>query len=398
MSIECGTPLVPECVDFWLCLLACSLARYLFFGSGCQVTRCSVKIRYLRRKIDTLTKERNCPTPETCGKEEKIAHGSSVRLGEAAFSTSKVTQDTQTCSSFHHIITLPSKSVVHYIMLRVSTRTLAARCRVASSSASPITRHLSTSTLRSNLQKPIAFAFDIDGVLKAGPNVLPEAKRALQILEGKNPRNQKIPYIFITNGGGKHESARAKDLARELEVPVTQDQVIQAHTVMKSLVPLYADKPILMVGGPETPPNAAREVMQSYGFNNVYTTLDLHTSAPAAWPFSKVEAEQLPFVRVSFLFSESICSQQDFLLTMTKPLTLMTITNSVKTFPGFSSPPSSSSTIQEIGAEIHRSSSTSSGRIMASSVPSILPRGLCPKSRFPSTFPTETCVSYLNSP
>ncbi|KAJ1021214.1 hypothetical protein NDA18_005455 [Ustilago nuda] len=162
-------------------------------------------------------------------------------------------------------------------------------------------RLLSTTTSRlsntAELQKPLAFAFDIDGVLKAGPNVLPETKRALQILEGNNTRNQKIPYIFITNGGGKHESARAKDLASDFGVPVTQDQIIQAHTVMKSLVPLYADKPILMVGGPETPPNAARQVMQSYGFNNVYTTLDLHAHKPAAWPFSTVHPDQLPYLR-----------------------------------------------------------------------------------------------------
>ncbi|TKY89007.1 hypothetical protein EX895_002248 [Sporisorium graminicola] len=186
-------------------------------------------------------------------------------------------------------------------MLRSSLRAAGPTCRFGASSSSLKPRLLSTSASRfsdtTNLQKPIAFAFDIDGVLKAGPNVLPEAKRALQILEGNNPRNQKIPYIFITNGGGKHESARAKDLARELEVPVTQDQVIQAHTVMKSLVPLYGNKPILMVGGPETPPNAAREVMQSYGFQNVYTTLDLHAHAPAAWPFSTVHPEQLPYVR-----------------------------------------------------------------------------------------------------
>lgn len=190
-------------------------------------------------------------------------------------------------------------------MLRSAARSANSRCCLgAASSASLQPRALSTSAQRlsnasKNLQKPVAFAFDIDGVLKAGPNVLPEAKRALQILEGNNPRNQKIPYIFITNGGGKHESARAKDLARELEVSVTEDQVIQAHTVMKSLVPLYADKPILMVGGPETPPNAAREVMQGYGFTNVYTTLDLHSYAPAAWPFSTVHPDQLPYVRVS---------------------------------------------------------------------------------------------------
>lgn len=192
-------------------------------------------------------------------------------------------------------------------MLKTSSSLIASRCHIAKSYSLSQTRTLTTSSSRlhkaNELQKPLAFAFDIDGVLKAGPNVLPEAKRALQVLEGNNPRNQKIPYIFITNGGGKHESARAKDLARELEVPVTQDQVIQAHTVMKSLVPLYADKPILMVGGPESPPNAARRVMESYGFNNVYTTLDLHAHAPAAWPFSAVHSDQLPHVRVSSLLA-----------------------------------------------------------------------------------------------
>lgn len=204
-------------------------------------------------------------------------------------------------------------------MLRSSASAVFSHLGRATTSCSLSPRFLSTSTLRfsdaSNLQKPIAFAFDIDGVLKAGPNVLPEAKRALQILEGNNPRKQKIPYIFITNGGGKHESARAKDLARELEVPVTQDQIIQAHTVMKSLVPLYRDKPILMVGGPETPPNASREVMQSYGFQNVYTTLDLHAYAPAAWPFSKLHPDQLPYVRVSLMHihrhPNSSCSRCD---------------------------------------------------------------------------------------
>ncbi|KAN0064364.1 hypothetical protein ACQY0O_002560 [Thecaphora frezii] len=147
-------------------------------------------------------------------------------------------------------------------------------------------------------QRPVAFAFDIDGVLKAGPIVLPEAKRALQILDGCNPRNQKIPYVFITNGGGKDEAARAADLSRELEIDLKPSQIIQAHTVMKSLVPLYADKPILMVGGPEKPPGAARKVMQAYGFNNVFTIHDLHAYAPAAWPFTKVSPEQIPHLRV----------------------------------------------------------------------------------------------------
>ncbi|KAH9979083.1 hypothetical protein BGW80DRAFT_714935 [Lactifluus volemus] len=43
----------------------------------------------------------------------------------------------------------------------------------------------------------LGFAFDIDGVLLHGMRVLPEAKRALSILEGNNPFNRKIPYILV---------------------------------------------------------------------------------------------------------------------------------------------------------------------------------------------------------
>ncbi|TFY78575.1 hypothetical protein EWM64_g5443 [Hericium alpestre] len=44
---------------------------------------------------------------------------------------------------------------------------------------------------------PLSFVFDIqDGVLLRGSTVLPEAKRALTILEGNNPFRTKIPYIL----------------------------------------------------------------------------------------------------------------------------------------------------------------------------------------------------------
>lgn len=61
----------------------------------------------------------------------------------------------------------------------------------------------------------------IDGVLKAGEQVLPEAKRALKVLEGNNARKTRIPYIFITNGGGPSETTRAQKLSKELGVEVS---------------------------------------------------------------------------------------------------------------------------------------------------------------------------------
>ena len=67
----------------------------------------------------------------------------------------------------------------------------------------------------------IAFAFDIDGVLKAGPTVLEPARRALHLLEGNNARSVRVPYVYVTNGGGPSETERAALLQRELGVPVS---------------------------------------------------------------------------------------------------------------------------------------------------------------------------------
>jgi len=112
--------------------------------------------------------------------------------------------------------------------------------------------------------KPIAFAFDIDGVLKQGPVVLPEAIRTIQMLEGNNPWNQKVPYLFITNSGGKDEKVRAKDLSKDFQTSVSSKQVVQAHTIMRSLVDRFSDKPILMIGGPEHPVGYSRQVLEGY--------------------------------------------------------------------------------------------------------------------------------------
>lgn len=44
-----------------------------------------------------------------------------------------------------------------------------------------------------------AFAFDIDGVLLKGGEVIPEAIEAMRYLNGENPDGIKVPYIFVTN-------------------------------------------------------------------------------------------------------------------------------------------------------------------------------------------------------
>jgi ribonucleotide monophosphatase NagD (HAD superfamily) len=56
-----------------------------------------------------------------------------------------------------------------------------------------------------------AFAFDIDGVLMLGSKAIAAGARALKTLEEK-----KIPYILLTNGGGKYEPDRVAELSHAL--------------------------------------------------------------------------------------------------------------------------------------------------------------------------------------
>ncbi|KAF8160899.1 HAD-like domain-containing protein [Crassisporium funariophilum] len=106
---------------------------------------------------------------------------------------------------------------------------------------------------------PLAFVFDIDGVLLRGPNVLPEARRALNILDGNNAFRKKIPYILIL-----------------------PSQYVQAHTILKTLTHKYAGKSVLVLGGSL---DKVREVAKGYGFEKAYTTLDVLAWNPSIWPF-----------------------------------------------------------------------------------------------------------------
>ncbi|SCU81649.1 LADA_0C00276g1_1 [Lachancea dasiensis] len=132
-----------------------------------------------------------------------------------------------------------------------------------------------------------AFAFDIDGVIVRGPETIPEARSALRMLNGENKYNIKVPYIFITNGGGRSEKARCKDLSKRLGITVTEDQVIQGHTPMKDLVPAY--KNVLVVGGVL---DSCRNVAQEYGFQNVYIPLDVMKWNPSVTPYYELSEEE----------------------------------------------------------------------------------------------------------
>lgn len=59
------------------------------------------------------------------------------------------------------------------------------------------------SPVETSVTDKYAYAFDIDGVLIRGGKVIPEAIEAMKMLNGENEYGIKVPYIFVTNGGGK---------------------------------------------------------------------------------------------------------------------------------------------------------------------------------------------------
>lgn len=76
-----------------------------------------------------------------------------------------------------------------------------------------------------------------------------------------NPLKKSYPFILLTNGGGTLESDRAKKLTKELGVPIAESSLVLSHTVFRSLVPKYGDKPVLVIGGND---DSCRRVAEAY--------------------------------------------------------------------------------------------------------------------------------------
>ncbi|KAK5091969.1 hypothetical protein LTR70_006146 [Exophiala xenobiotica] len=166
------------------------------------------------------------------------------------------------------------------------------RPSIATSSSSPNstscigTRYLSSQPSNSRIPN-FAFAFDIDGVLLRSSTPIPGASQCLSYL-----RKHHIPFILLTNGGGKTEAERTRDLNNKLSLPPSHQihvsQLIQSHTPLSELAtthgtPSYKDKTILVCGGDG---GACRLVAEHYGFTNVVTPGDIIAAYADIWPFS----------------------------------------------------------------------------------------------------------------
>ncbi|XP_029120274.1 mitochondrial hydrolase YKR070W isoform X1 [Elaeis guineensis] len=124
-------------------------------------------------------------------------------------------------------------------------------------------RH-SYSQLQPQSNRPsFGIAFDIDGVILRGRTPIGGSPQALRRLY-RDDGTLKIPFLFLTNGGGVPESKRASELSELLGIQISRRQVLQGHSPFKEVVNGYENELIVAVGKGE--PAA---VMSEYGFKKV---------------------------------------------------------------------------------------------------------------------------------
>lgn len=77
----------------------------------------------------------------------------------------------------------------------------------------------------------LTFDTSIDGVLLRSSKPIPGAAESLSLL-----KEQGIPFILLTNGGGKHESARVAEISEKLNIPLDASDIVQSHSPFAELV------------------------------------------------------------------------------------------------------------------------------------------------------------------
>ncbi len=103
---------------------------------------------------------------------------------------------------------------------------------------------------------------DIDGVVYRSKQIIKGSDEAVRQLH-----HLKIPFCFMTNGGGYTEQQRAEQLSLLLGCPIQADQVIMSHSPLKLLAPRYKGQGVLIVG-----PEHCAHVAQQYGFDRAISS------------------------------------------------------------------------------------------------------------------------------
>jgi HAD superfamily hydrolase (TIGR01450 family) len=136
-------------------------------------------------------------------------------------------------------------------------------------------------TYSSDAPPGIGLVFDIDGVLARGGKALAAASVVRERLVSRDGKTWRVPTVFLTNGGGVTEAAKAAELSRVLGggVEVSEHQVALSHTPFRGLAHLK-HRPVLVAGR-----GGVGAVARAYGFRSVVTTRELALADPRALPF-----------------------------------------------------------------------------------------------------------------
>jgi HAD superfamily hydrolase (TIGR01456 family) len=122
-----------------------------------------------------------------------------------------------------------------------------------------------------------AVVLDIDGVLLRGGKPFPRAQDAMQLL-----KTARIPFVFVTNGGGITEKEKSLELTKKLGIDVTPEQVILSHSPFKHLAAAHIDQRVLVLGH-----ERCVDVARSYGFHKATTSKRIHEEFPTIYPLRK---------------------------------------------------------------------------------------------------------------
>ncbi|CAN0909334.1 Uncharacterized protein YKR070W [Linum grandiflorum] len=128
--------------------------------------------------------------------------------------------------------------------------------------------HLQSNHLQQQQRSSFGIAFDIDGVILGGRVPIGGSPQALRRLYGDSGC-LKVPFVFLTNGGGVPENRRASELSELLGVKILPCQILQGHSPFRNLLKSYEHQLIIATGKGE--PDA---VMSEYGFKNVLSLDD----------------------------------------------------------------------------------------------------------------------------
>ena len=119
---------------------------------------------------------------------------------------------------------------------------------------------------------------DVDGVVLNGKQPTPGANEALtQLLLPWQNTQRRMPFLFLTNGGGMSEATKAVSLNKPIglsgDARITGKEVILCHTIFYSphFQDRFADKWVLVDG---IAPDEVKLAM-SYGFKKVISLKEL---------------------------------------------------------------------------------------------------------------------------